>query len=95
MRVFIAVVALTAGFYVTTCESAFSGERTALLTPQQRRVYHACLYSAWVQDYCRWNSLAFGACVIGNGGGQFAFAGRRSTDDYCWYYAAQNAPLRW
>src|SRR5690242_10780243 len=90
MRVLMAVAALGIEVVLADCGSAFAGGGGVLLPPAQRRAYHECLYAAWVQDYCRWNSMAANSCVIGNGGGRVLFAGRRFTDAYCWV-AAQEA----
>jgi hypothetical protein len=95
MRVLANAVALAAGLVLASSGAAFSGagERWGLLTPAQAQAYHECLYAAWVEDYCRANSKALGACIIANGGGRFPLAGRWFTDDYCWY-AAQDLSLR-
>jgi hypothetical protein len=90
---------LLAGYLLVTCAPAvaadqlfvqtpaLAGGQWGLLTPAQRRAYHACLYAAWVQDYCKENSRAVGACIIANGGGGFPIEGRLFTDRYCWYAA--------
>jgi hypothetical protein len=63
-----------------------------LLTPSEGRAYRACLFEAWIEDYCHGNSLrptstaerVYAACVVANGG--FPLEGRTwgNTDDYCW-----------
>jgi hypothetical protein len=95
MRVLASAAVLSAGLVLVSSGAAFSGEREGwgLPTPVQAQAYHECLYAAWVEDYCRANSKAVGACIIANGGGRFPLSGRRFTDDYCWY-AAQDQPLR-
>jgi hypothetical protein len=55
--------------------------------------YNACLFAAWIDDYCRGNSWrptasedrVYRACIFANGGGRFPLAGRttNNTDDYC------------
>jgi hypothetical protein len=76
-----------------SCLPASAQDGWGLLTPVQARAYHACLYAAWVEDYCHENSRAIGACIIANGGGKFPLDDRRFTDDYCWH-AAQRIPPR-
>jgi hypothetical protein len=58
-----------------------------------KRAYHACLYEAWVQEYCRatagrWGSYerVLPACILANRGGRFPLVGAYwdHTDDYCW-----------
>jgi len=87
MKVLVIMTTLVAGVVLTRCLPAFAEDRWGLLTPTQERAYHACLYAAWVEDYCRADSHAFAQCVIANGGGKFPLDGRRFTDDYCWYAA--------
>jgi hypothetical protein len=89
MKTVIAVWCLLGGCLLIDCAPAFAGEGWGLLTPEQRRAYQACLYAAWVQDYCEENSRSVGPCIIANGGGRFPLEGRRFTHNYCWY-AAQN-----
>jgi hypothetical protein len=51
-----------------------SGHARDLLTPVEKRVYHACLKAAWVYDYCRsrpfgylWDvDAAFQECLLAN-----------------------------
>lgn len=66
----------------------------ALFTPVESRAYRACLFAAWIEDYCygnsaRWTSTyerVFASCIAANGGGRFPLEGRTvlNTDDYCW-----------
>jgi hypothetical protein len=85
MKAVIVAAALAALYMVLNVGPAFS--QGGLLTPAQRRAYHACLYGAWVHDYCRENSRAFPACVAAFGGANFPLDGRRFTDEYCWFAA--------
>jgi hypothetical protein len=39
--------------------SSFAQERRGLLTRAEQRLYHACLMSAWVQDYCHSHSVGY------------------------------------
>ncbi len=94
MKASVLALLLIAGASVISSSPAWSMERWGLLTPAQSSAYHACLYEAWIQDYCHWTSyFAYGQCVIANGGGKYPLYGRRFTDDYCWY-TAQGLPPR-
>ena len=49
--------------------SAFALDRHPRLFAPAR--FHACVFAAWVDDYCRFHSyddLTFRACFIANGG---------------------------
>jgi hypothetical protein len=78
---------LIAGYFLVHGSAARAEDHWGLLSPTQREAYHACLYAAWVADYCKENSRAMGACIIANGGGKFPLGDRRFTDEYCWYAA--------
>ena len=93
MRALVIAATLLASYLLTPGSSALAQDQGGILSPAQRQAYHACLYAAWVEDYCRENSRALGACVVANGGGRFPLADRRFTDDYCWH-AAQTFSLR-
>lgn len=92
MKVLVAAIPLVLGAVLAVPTVSHAQYRWGLLTPTQDRAYQACLYAAWVNDYCRENSSDFTACVIGNGGGRYPLAGRRFTQDYCWYSAQGLAP---
>jgi hypothetical protein len=57
------------------------------------KAFNACLFAAWVADYCRMHNHwfapdyneSFRACVLANGGGKFPLDGRAgfNTEDYC------------
>jgi len=87
MKALVAAWVLLASYLLINCAPALAGTPWGMLTPEQRRAYHACLYAAWVQDYCEENSRSVVACIIANGGGRFPLEGRRFTHDYCWYAA--------
>jgi hypothetical protein len=63
------------------------------LTPAEKHAFHACLYTAYIDDYCRNNSQpflspqAFGECVIAHGTGRFPVSDRPywtfGIQDYC------------
>jgi hypothetical protein len=88
----VVAAALVAGVFLINSSSAFSEERWGLLTPAQYRAYHACLFESWIQDYCRWNSFAYGQCVVANGGARYPLNGRLFTEDYCWETAQGLSP---
>ena len=66
----------------------FAQDEFGLLTPAQKRAYHACLYRSFIDDYCRFNArgstaAARGECVIANGAGRIppgAYWGLRIND---------------
>lgn len=85
---------LIVGYLLAQGSSALAQDQWGgMLSPVQREAYHACLYAAWVQDYCQENSRAVGACIVANGGGGFPVDHPRFTDDYCWH-AAHDVTLR-
>ena len=92
MKVLVAMIPVIACAVLAQPTVSHAQDRWGLLTPAQERSYQACLYAAWVNDYCRANSMDFGACVIGNGGGRYPLEGRRFTQDYCWYTAQGLSP---
>jgi hypothetical protein len=94
MKWLLVAIALAASQLWIDGLAAFAQEREGvLLTRGEARAYHACLFAAWVEDYCRENSWkptanwdrVYLTCVAANGGGRFPLAGRnwRNTDDYC------------
>jgi hypothetical protein len=72
------VAAALAGAVLVSLLSALGAQDLSLLTPGQQRAFHACVYRAWVNDYCRYHSFGFiwdwntsyRTCVIANGGRQ-------------------------
>jgi len=65
------------------CQIIFSssvglaGEYGRILSPGEKRAYHACLYASFIEHYCRshawpWSEAAFRECVIANGAGKIA-----------------------
>jgi hypothetical protein len=64
------------------------------LARAEQKGYDACLYAAWVDDYCRYHSWsifvsyerAFRACISANKGGRFPVErpGLPSAENYCW-----------
>jgi hypothetical protein len=93
MRAWAVIATLVVSVFLINSSPAWSVERWGLLTPAESRAYQACLFEAWIRDYCHWNSFAYGQCVIANGGGKYPLSGRRFTEDYCWY-TAQGLPPR-
>ena len=93
-RLVVAAILALVVIFVGCCESFAEVHLGVLLTPRGARTYHACLFEAWVEDYChsnaaRWTASydrVYSACVLTNGGGRFPLPGRTwfNTDDYCW-----------
>ena len=55
----------------------WAGEDGRILSPGEKRAYHACLYASFIERYCRahawpWSEAAFRECVIANGAGRIA-----------------------
>jgi len=74
--------------------SAVSEGSGALLTPHQRKAYEACLYAAWIEEYCRANAWpSVSACIVANRGGRFPIDRSISIDSYCW--DAAHTAVRW
>ena len=98
MKVLVTAAMLVVGHLVVSSSPAFAQSR---FTAVDTRAYNACLFAAWIEDYCRGNSWrptanrdrVFAACVTANGGGRFPLDGRTTgnTDDYCWWAAARVA----
>jgi hypothetical protein len=95
MKVVVIAARLVVVYFLIGSSPAFAQQRSALLTPAETKAYHACLFAAWVEDYCSansWRLTASGdrvhsACVVANGGGRFPLHDSRhwyNTDDYCW-----------
>ena|SRR6516165_2808663 len=98
MKVSALAATLVMAHFLIGVSPAFAQHRSGLiLTPAERRTYQACLFEAWIEDYCRGNSLrptssrdrVYATCVVANGGGRFPLVGLdwSNTDDYCWYVA--------
>jgi hypothetical protein len=87
MRTFVIAATLYAGYLLAHGSPALAQDQWGMLSPMQRQAYHACLYAAWVQDYCRENSRAVNACIVANGAGGFPVDRPLFTDDYCWHAA--------
>jgi len=52
-----------------------SHAHSRLLSPGEKRAYHACLYGSFINNYCRYHAwgdseAAFRECVIANGAGR-------------------------
>lgn len=92
MRTVVAAATLISGFVLISSAPALSQDHWGFLTPAQYKAYHACLFESWIQDYCHANSLAYGQCVVANGGGRYPLNGRMFTEDYCWSTAQELAP---
>ena len=103
MKVLVMVATLVVGHFFIGSSPVFAQQRSALfLTRAETRAYHACIFEAWIEDYCHANSWrltasydrVYAACVVANGGGKFPLYGRHwfNTDDYCWSVA--RSPVR-
>ena len=104
MKAVVFGAALVMGQWLLGGSPTFAQDGWHSLAPARMRAYHACLFEAWIEDYCRRSSASLPAdpdrvyttCLLANGGGRFLLAppyydGR--TDDYCWSLA-QSRPLR-
>jgi hypothetical protein len=100
MKALVVVAVLAVVCLLANCSESFAQDPFRVrLTPRAMRAYHACLYEAWIEDYCRGNSArptasydsVFAACVLANHGGRFPLQGRdgSNTDGYCWSVAQQ------
>jgi hypothetical protein len=87
--------ALVLGFALINGSASFAQDGyRVLLTPLERHAYRACLFEAWIEDWCHGNSAwptstydrVYAGCVAANRGGRFPLRGRNvfNTDDYCW-----------
>jgi hypothetical protein len=107
MKALVIAATLAAGLFLTNSPPAFSADqadraeradRLGLLTREQMRAYHACLFEAWIDNYCHatsWGySHVYSQCIIANGGGIYPFEFRflTKTEDYCWYSAQGLTP---
>ena len=86
--------ALVSIFLVLMQVSAYAQPRI-LLTPSQRRVYHACLMQDWIAEFCRANAWGISStfnrtyvgCVAAQHHGRFVLNGRPplvNMEGYCW-----------
>jgi hypothetical protein len=58
------------------CTSVVAAQELRPLTRSEQKVFNACVFRAWVNDYCRARSfaivwdreLSFRTCVVANGG---------------------------
>ena len=63
---------LLVGCYLIVGSSpVLAQDGSRLLTPAEKKVYHACLYASFINSYCRYNAwgpsaAAFQECVIAN-----------------------------
>jgi hypothetical protein len=93
-RLAVAAMLALGAVFVGCFESFAEAPLGVLLPPRATRAYHACLFEAWIEDYChgsasRWTATydrVYPLCVLANGGGRFPLPGRTwfNTDDYCW-----------
>ena len=87
------VAVLGVSFLMFGSAGVFAQEQFRPFTPAEDREFDACLFAAWVEDYCEsayWGlfppaSGRVRACVRANGGGKFPLEiyHRVSDEDYC------------
>src|ERR1700731_2460933 len=91
MKVILAA-ALVTGHLLTGSSSLSAQEQFRPLTPTEQRAFEACIFAAWVEDYCESTYWGFSpisdrvrACVRANGGGRFPLEVHHlySDEDYC------------
>lgn len=98
MRTILIATAVIVGQFLTEGSPAFSQVPQVLLTPEQTRVYHACLTAAWLQEYCDSHSWGiFGTydrtndeCLAANRADIYSLSNRRifeNNEGYCWSQA--------
>jgi hypothetical protein len=67
-------------------------DRRPPMTPAQKRAYHTCLYSAYINDYCRYNyqgaqsDQQYRECTVANEGGKYPIGYHTwgwGIEDYC------------
>jgi hypothetical protein len=87
-----AIAIIVSGLTAMAWTLASAGELYRPPVHVERGAFEACMFSAWVEDYCAssypFSSLASAwvrACVIANGGGKFPIARPYIWDveDYC------------
>jgi hypothetical protein len=90
----IAATTLLVSWSVIGLSPAFAQNQWGLLTGAQMQAYHACLFEAWIQDYCRWNSPSYARaqCLAANGAGRYPLEGHWVSDSYCWSAAQGLTP---
>jgi hypothetical protein len=89
----IGVATLLIGASLTIGSAAVAQVPARAFAIHGTKAFNACLFTAWVADYCRLHNHwfardyneSFRACVLANGGGKFPMEGRTSfnTEDYC------------
>jgi hypothetical protein len=92
-RLIVAVLLIVPSLLPIAASSVLAEVPFHAFTTTGTRAFNACLYAAWVDDYCRniafWSSQSYGesflACVDANKGGKFPLAGRSwyNTEEYC------------
>jgi hypothetical protein len=95
MRAAVIAIGLIVGYIsINALPAVAQSKLHILLSPAEASAYRACLFEAWIQDYCHGNSSrptasyerVYLGCVSANRGGRFPLVGRNwlNTDDYCW-----------
>ncbi len=95
-----ALLAATVGALLISSSPLFAQGPLRPLTPGERKIYHACLRSAWMEHYCRWRAfgyisdygLAVHTCLASNHIRSVPVPGYGiATRDACWYLAQSRA----
>jgi hypothetical protein len=102
MKTLVAVAMVGVSCWLIAGSPAVAQQQRILLTPEQTKIYHACLTAAWLQEYC--NSHAWGIfatfdrtkieCVAADRGDIYSLSGRgyfENTEGYCWNQAHEFA----
>lgn len=87
MNVRLAAAALAA-FQILVSSNPIFAQDGALQSRSEKRQYHACIYSHWIDGYCRfaaWGATnwTFRDCVIANGGCECAGSWGPDIVDAC------------
>jgi hypothetical protein len=87
--------ALIAAATLSACVMASSAGfcEPRLLARNQFATYHACLYDAWIRNWCHWHDVEYEQCVISYRGGRYVNDSPLYSDDYC-YAVARGVPPR-
>lgn len=88
------LISMTACYLLFGSFSSFAQTALHPLTPAQKRAYHDCIYTAYVDDYCRHNYQGWWSafeqqleeCTVANKGGKYPIGYRTwgpGIEDYC------------
>jgi hypothetical protein len=79
------MAALIGGALLSNILPAAAGDEWTLLSPRERRVYHACMTESWIQSWCHWHAWwhRYPQCVLANGGGVYPTDAYGNWDRHC------------